>query len=83
MEEEEGKTGGCSFAAVKLILWLIATEKYCSSSASLSAAALHILAALCLAALLSPSSELVQAAKEKTLFCSTIFIYLLFNFNLD
>ena len=69
--EEEGKMRGCSFAAVKHILQLIANERCCcSSSAPLSAAALRVLAALYVAGLLCPSSELVQAAKEKTLFLS-------------
>lgn len=68
--------GGCSFAAVKLILQPVANEKCCSSSASLSAAALCVPAALYVAALLCPSSGLVQAAKEKTLFSRTIIIFL-------
>lgn len=39
--EEEGEMGGCSVAAVKLILWLIASDKCCSSSASLCCCLVH------------------------------------------
>lgn len=40
--EEDGEMGGCSVAAVKLILWLIANDKCCcSSSASLCCCLVH------------------------------------------